>query len=53
MSNILLASNNAVDSGATWYGDQDSSPFVLTQLADPNFSKIWRKTPARTPTATW
>jgi hypothetical protein len=45
MSNILLASNNAVDSGATWYGDQDSSPFVLTQLADPNFSKIWRKTP--------
>jgi hypothetical protein len=46
MSNILLASNNAVDSGATWYGDQDSSPFVLTQLADPNFSKIWRKTPS-------
>jgi hypothetical protein len=45
MSNILLASNNAVDSGATWYGDQDSSPFLLTQLADPNFSKIWRKTP--------
>jgi hypothetical protein len=45
MGNLTLAAQNSIDTGATFYGDQDTG-FELTKLQDTNFSKIWRYTPA-------
>lgn len=44
MQNILLSYTNALDSGATLYGDADVG-FPLTKLQDQNFSDVWRFTP--------
>lgn len=45
MANITIAIKNALDTGASWYGQEDGGSYTMTNLTNPIFGKVWRLTP--------